>query len=283
MDSLPAGQRRPCKPGADLNEVEDEEEDPEDPQTSPDHIGPSMPTRATTRALSRLRDNTEVWQCWWMCCCQIISEKIDENVGMNPLAGAPEEHLCHIKIPVTTVPYDSTNNLLVFNTWLTEVLVYCSTYELTRPARDRARTNMISSALTGNARVWYHTVSNLPDHPNTFRGWILALHARFVNCQAALTMQHEFDLCEYLPEQGIQAFYHQQVLLNSILSKPYDEPALSRKMLHNVLLCMINYVIKARECSPSITSIDVWVAELSQIEHSEEVTRLLHKERNAES
>jgi hypothetical protein len=105
-------------------------------------------------------------------------------VGMNPLAGAPREHLRHIKIPWqqchTMVPYNGANNLLVFNTWLTEVLVYCSTYKLTGPARDQACNNVISSALTGNARVWYHTVSNLPDCPNTFRGWILALHARFM-------------------------------------------------------------------------------------------------------
>jgi hypothetical protein len=98
-DSSPVGRRCPRKPGLNLNEVEEEEEDPEDPQTSPDCIGQSMPTRATTRALSRLRDDTEVWQHRWMCCHQLISEKIDENVGMNPLAGAPREHLRHIKIP----------------------------------------------------------------------------------------------------------------------------------------------------------------------------------------
>jgi hypothetical protein len=71
-----------------------------------------------------------------MHCRQIISERIDENVGMNPLAGAPLEHLHHIKVPMTTVPYNGTNNLLVFNTWLTKVLAYCSTYKLTGPARD---------------------------------------------------------------------------------------------------------------------------------------------------
>jgi hypothetical protein len=73
-----------------------------------------------------------------MCCHQIISEKIDENMGMNPLASAPKEHLCHIKIPIMTVLYNGANNLLVFNTWLTKVLAYCSTYEHTGPARDRA-------------------------------------------------------------------------------------------------------------------------------------------------
>jgi hypothetical protein len=66
------------------------------------------------------------------------------------------------------------------------------------------------------------------------------------------------------------------------LSKLYNKPALLHKMLHSVPIRMINYAIKARECSPSIISLDVWVAELSQIEHSEEVTRLLHKEQNTE-
>jgi hypothetical protein len=181
------------------------------------------------------------------------------------------------------VPYDGTNNLQVFNTWLNEVLLYCSTYELTGPARDRTRQNAISSALTGEVRLWYHTIGDLPDRPNSFKAWILALHARFITRRAALTAQYEFDLYEYSPELGVQAFYHQLVLLNVTLSKLYDKPALSHKLLHSVPIHLINYAIKARECSTGVTPLEVWVAELSHIEHSEEVTRLLHKERNAKS
>jgi hypothetical protein len=51
-DSLPIGQQCPRKPGLNLNKVKEEEEDPEDPQTSSDRIGQSMPARTTTRALS---------------------------------------------------------------------------------------------------------------------------------------------------------------------------------------------------------------------------------------
>jgi hypothetical protein len=104
-DSSPVGRQHLRKPRLNSNEVEEEEEDPEDPQSLPDHIGQGMPARATPRASSQLRDDTEVWQRWWMRCQQLISEKIDENVGMNPLASAPREHLCHIKIPMTTVLY----------------------------------------------------------------------------------------------------------------------------------------------------------------------------------
>ena len=280
-DTSSYGRRRPIKPGIDPDEVE--YEDPDDPPTFPDQRGQSEPARATPRASSRLRDDSEVWQRWWLRCRQAIVDKIDLNVGMNPLTGAPREHLRNIKIPVATVPYDGANNLQVFNTWLNEVLLYCSTYELTGPARDRTRTNAISSALAGEARLWYHTIGDLPDRPHTFKGWILALHARFVTRRAALTAQHEFDSCEYSPELGVQAFYHQLVMLNTTLSEPFDEPALSRKLLHSVPIRLIDYAIKARECSPGVTPLEVWVAELSHIEHSEEVTKLLHKERNAES
>jgi hypothetical protein len=210
-DTSPVGRRHLCKPGSDLNEVEeDEEEDPNDPPSLPDHRrSQSAPARATPRALCQLRDNTEVWQRWWTRCQQTIINKSDLHVGMNPLTSAPREHLCNIKIPVMTVPYDGANNLQVFNTWLNEVLLYCSTYELTGPARDQTCQNMISSALTREARLWYHTI---PDCPHMFKGWILALHARFVTRWAALTAQYKFDLCEYSPKLGVQAFYHQLVM-----------------------------------------------------------------------
>jgi hypothetical protein len=60
---------------------------------------------------------------------------------MNPLLGTPKEHLRNMKMAITTAPYDGTNNLLVFNTWLNKVLMYCSAYELTGPARDLTRIN----------------------------------------------------------------------------------------------------------------------------------------------
>jgi hypothetical protein len=140
---------------------------------------------------------------------------------------------------------------------------------------------MISSTLAGEAQLWYHTIGNLPDCPHNFKGWILALHARFMTCCAALTAQHKFDLCKYLPELGMQAFYHQLVMLNTTLSELYNKPVLLCKLLHSVPIHLIDYAIKARECSPGITPLEVWVAELSHIEHSEEVTKLLHKEQNA--
>jgi hypothetical protein len=131
-DTLPYRQQWSIKPGIDLNEVD--QEDQEDPPSSPDQRGQSVPTRATPRVLSELGDNSEVWQRWWLCCQQAIINKIDQNMGMNPLTGAPREHLCNIKIPAAIMLYDSANNLQVFNTWLNKVLLYCSTYKLTSPA-----------------------------------------------------------------------------------------------------------------------------------------------------
>jgi hypothetical protein len=102
------------------------------------------------------------------------------------------------------------------------IVIGGSTYKLTGPARDRTSVNTILSALTGEAHSWYHTASDPVEHPHTFQGWILALYTKFVNHRAALTAQHKFDSCEYLPKLGVQAYYHQLVMLNMSLSKPYS-------------------------------------------------------------
>jgi hypothetical protein len=65
-DTSPIGQRCPIKPGIDLPAVD--LEDPEDPPPSPDFRSRSVPLRATPRALSRFRDNSEVWEHWWEHC-----------------------------------------------------------------------------------------------------------------------------------------------------------------------------------------------------------------------
>jgi hypothetical protein len=124
-------------------------------------------------------------------CCSIFL-RISANLGqqfsllrrrlnLSMQSSAHEACIPIARRQVVILRYHSAICMQSGITWLTEVLAYCSTYKLTGPARDRARTNMISSALTGNACVWYHTINNLPDCPNTFRGWILALHARFIN------------------------------------------------------------------------------------------------------
>jgi hypothetical protein len=85
-DASPNVQLCPCKPGG-IEPPDDEPEDPEDPPTTHNFRSCGMPTRATPRASSRFRDNSEVWQCWWDCCCQYIVNKIDTKVGMTPLMG----------------------------------------------------------------------------------------------------------------------------------------------------------------------------------------------------
>jgi hypothetical protein len=40
---------------------------------------------------------------------------------------------------------------------------------------------------------------------------------------------NEFNSFEYTPKMGVQAYYHQLVLLNMTLSKPHNKPALSLK------------------------------------------------------
>jgi hypothetical protein len=74
-------------------------------------------------------------------------DKIDRKVSMNPLLGMPKEHLQNMKMAITTAPYNGANNLLVFNTWLNELLMYCLAYELTGPTRDLTCINVISGAL----------------------------------------------------------------------------------------------------------------------------------------
>jgi hypothetical protein len=132
-----------------------------------------------------------------------------------------------MKMAITTAPYDGANNLPVLNTWLNKVLMYCLAYELTGPARDLTRINVISGALSGDVHVWYHTIGELPNQPKSFKDWILALHARFITCCAALMALSEFNSFEYSPEQGVQAYYHQLVLLNQMLSNLHDEATLS--------------------------------------------------------
>jgi hypothetical protein len=53
---------------------------------------------------------------------------------MNRLLGTSSKH--EDGYYYGTIPYNGANNLLVFNTWLNEVLMYCSAYELMGPARD---------------------------------------------------------------------------------------------------------------------------------------------------
>jgi hypothetical protein len=92
---------------------------------------------------------------------------------------------------------------------------------------------------------------------------------------------NKFNPFECTPKMSIQAYYHQLVLLNLMLSEPHNKPVLSHRLLQDVPICLIDYAIKARECTPGVTPLEVWVIELSNIEHSKEVTRLLHKEWNA--
>jgi hypothetical protein len=136
-----------------------------------------------------------------------------------------------MKMAITTAPYNGANNLLVSNTWLNKVLMYCSAYKLTGPARDLTCINAISGALSGDVRIWYNTMGDLPNQPKSFKDWILALHARFITRRAALTALSEFNSFEYSPEQGIQAYYHQLVLLNQMLSNLHNEATLLSRLL----------------------------------------------------
>lgn len=179
------------------------------------------------------------------------------------------EHLRYVKINIATELYSRADNLRVFNTWLDNVLLYFGTYLLMGPTREQTWLNTLPAALSGDAKLWYHTTRELQDPPLTFVNWILALHVEFITRRAASTAFKEYNSCEYAPEKGILAFYHRLITLNALLSEPHDEPTLSQQLLQKVPISYINYAIKFRDCTPGITPIDTWVHELGNIEHSE--------------
>lgn len=85
----------------------------------------------------RLDIETEYGSASGSAANHFVVDFIDVRTGMHPLLSAPREHLCNMKLPVVTMPYDGADNLQVFNTRLNKVLMYCLSYKLTGPGRDQ--------------------------------------------------------------------------------------------------------------------------------------------------
>ena len=203
---------------------------------------------------------------------QHIREQVDKE-SFGPLG--PEVKAMS---PPKPGKYGGQDDIEKFDDWLTQLLKYFRTFNVTGYGCDVDHILYTGLYLKGITAKWYDQEVELPDRCInywSFKDLICGLFKRFIHKAMAQQAVTNYDHTHYSAEKGVLAFFNDMKWCAHCMVEPPDDYSFRRKFIGGLPHSIVKTVLEARGIMAEHSTMDKILNKVKRMEGAQKALNLL--------